>query len=160
MSKYIFYLLLTSALLLASSTLLAQPTTADDAGRFEQIRLARQEFITAELQLTSEESKRFFPVFWEYEAQIHRLRKQQYRSHSYREDGSQGERAAISEKAAKEMLENRLATEAELLTIKRKAVEDYLQLIPASKLILLDKAEHTFRRKLVDRVHEKRDGRF
>lgn len=150
MTKYVYFAILISLSLWLPKGLLAQVEAEAESSRFEKIRLARQEFITAELQLTAEESKRFFPVYWEYEAQSHRLRKQQYRSHVYR-DG-ENPQLALTESAARELLENRLATEAKMLELKRKSMASFLELVPATKLVLLDKAEHTFRKQLVNRM--------
>lgn len=155
MTKYIYFAIFTLLGLWLPNGLAAQVDADAEPSRFEKIRLARQEFITAELQLTAEESKRFFPVFWEYEAQFHRLRKQQYRSHVYRDGEGEKPQAALTESAARELLENRLETEAKMLELKRKSMASFLQLLPATKLVLLDKAEHTFRKQLVNRMHRR-----
>lgn len=157
MPKYNYFTLLFILGFFLTNGLGAQPTPREASGeRFEKIRLARQEFITAELQLTPEESERFFAVFWEYDAQFHRLRKQQYRSHTHRDEAAGKPQAALSEAEAKKILENRLQTEAKLLELKRQAMAKYMELLPATKLVLLDKAEHTFRKQLVRRVHQER----
>lgn len=155
MTKYATFAVFILLSLLLADGLSAQVDKQAEPSRFEKIRLARQEFIATELQLTTEESKRFFPVFWEYEAQFHRLRKQQYRSHVYRDGEGEKPQAALTESAALEILENRLETEAKMLELKRKSMASFLQLLPATKLVLLDKAEHTFRKQLVSRMHRR-----
>lgn len=157
MPKHIYFTLLFVFGIGLPASLLSQPTNEEEKSRFEKIRLARQEFITAELQLTTEESKRFFPVFWEYDAQLHRLRKQQYRSHIYRDEEGKKQTVALSESDAREVLNNRLETEAKMLELKRKSMADFMQILPATKLVLLDRAEHTFRKQLVNRMHRQQD---
>lgn len=147
-----FCLILFLALL--SWPLLNAQNEAQPGDRFARIKEARKAFLTEKLSLTTEEQEKFFPLFWRYEREMNSLRRS--RTRAKRESGNQ-ELAKLTEAEAREMLELQLETDKKMLQLRRRAMAEFIKVIPATKLIQLENAERTFRRQLVERVRGARD---
>ena len=119
----------------------------------EQIKALKVAYITEELQLTSEEAIKFWPVFNAYEDKQKELRQEKMRSYKNRLDA--GEVDAMSEKEATNLLNQMESTEDDLYQLRKKFIVSLKGILPAKKIIKLKRSEEGFNRKLLKQYREK-----
>lgn len=119
----------------------------------EQIKALKVAYITEELQLTSEEATKFWPVFNAYEDKQKELRQEKMRSYKNRLDA--GEVDAMSEKEATNLLNQMESTEDDLYQLRKKFIVSLKGILPAKKIIKLKRSEEGFNRKLLKQYREK-----
>lgn len=119
----------------------------------EQIKALKVAYITEELQLTSEEATKFWPVFNAYEDKQKELRQEKMRSYMNRLDA--GEVDAMSEKEASNLLNQMESTEDDLYQLRKKFIVSLKGILPAKKIIKLKRSEEGFNRKLLKQYREK-----
>ena len=135
--------LLTLLPLLASVNLFAQLGEGFGLG-FQKIKLAKETQLREALDLSNEEAAAFFPLYWEYEVRLRRMK----RDHREAEEdqillGNNGEGTA------RKLMEERHQAREEQLRLRTEADLAFLKVLPASKVLQLDAAERSFQRKLV-----------
>ncbi len=119
----------------------------------EQIKALKVAYITEELQLTSEEATKFWPVFNAFEDKQKELRQEKMRSNKNRLDA--GEVDAMSEKEATNLLNQMESTEDDLYQLRKKFIVSLKGILPAKKIIKLKRSEEGFNRKLLKQYREK-----
>jgi Spy/CpxP family protein refolding chaperone len=119
----------------------------------EQIKALKVAYITEELQLTSEEATKFWPLFNAYEDKQKELRQEKMRSYMNRLDA--GEVDAMSEKEASNLLNQMESTEDDLYQLRKKFIASLKGILPAKKIIKLKRSEEGFNRKLLKQYREK-----
>lgn len=150
MSKYLILFLF---LLFGSTVSWAQPGRNHDnqEERFERIKEAKEVFLREELALTEAEAAAFFPLYWQYDRQTRGLRRPR------RNPERQGpQRPALTEAQAREQLMTARQQRQHLLDLQIEAETAYLKHLPATKVILLGRAEREFREKLLRRLRQGR----
>lgn len=128
---------------------------------FERIHAAKVAYITDRLQLSSEQSQRFWPVFNEFESERMAIRRK-YHHHSEMEEnfdrkGSKQEKIE-DEDHYKQSIDDNLDLQQEELDLKRKYKDEFLKILSAQQLSMLFKTEKEFRQLLIQRLREKRGG--
>ena len=136
-------------LLLISSFAFAQPMRQ----KKEQIKALKVAYITEELQLTSDEAAKFWPLYNAYEDKQRDFRQEKLRSYMDRLDG--GEIDKMSDKDATAFLNQMENTEDELYQSRKKFVASLKGIIPPIKIIKLKRAEEGFNRKLLKQYRDK-----
>jgi hypothetical protein len=134
---------------LLSIQLFAQPRLDE---KKEQIRSLKVGFITTELDLTSDEAAKFWPLYNAYENKQFELRNQKMRAHKGRMDADLDK---LSEKEAAALLSQLESTEDELYQIRKKFVTGLKGILPSAKIIKLKKAEDDFNKKLLEQYRNK-----
>ncbi|MFN4084211.1 MAG: Spy/CpxP family protein refolding chaperone [Bacteroidia bacterium] len=126
---------------------LAQPPKPD------QIESLRIGFISNRLQLTPEEAQKFWPVYNKFSAEMDKLRTDMRML--MKEEAGMPEKLSESEaeKVLNEMV-NFKVKEAELI---KKYASEFKKVLPASKVVLLYKAENDFKTELLRRLRERRN---
>ncbi len=117
----------------------------------QKIAALRRGYLKDKLQLTEEESEAFWPVYDEFKAEEKALGRSMKPKTRPRKD--------ISDEEAREMILRRLSFEKQRLELKEKYVDRMLDILPASKLIRLEKAEHSFKMEVMKRLKDRRDGK-
>lgn len=120
--------------------------TQDESTKKEQIKALKTAFITTELELTSAEAEKFWPIYNAFEEKQFELRHEKIRSYQNR---LEKDLATISEKEAEQLLIKIEATEDELYQLRKKFNSDIKEVLSAKKIIKLRKAEENFHRKLL-----------
>lgn len=120
----------------------------------DQLKSMKVAFITSELDLTSEESAKFWPLYNAHEEKQQEIRKQKLKS--YLEDDSLDK---VSEKDAATILEKIENSEEELHQSRKKFITSLKAVISPLKILKLKKAEENFNRKLLQQYRNKRSGR-
>lgn len=134
-----------SLLLILTMTVQAQ----EGRSREERVKAIKVAFITEELQLTTEQSAQFWPIYNEFQSKLKALRK----SARNRIDED-----TMSDQELEAWLEGHLKKEEEKAALHRAYVEKFKQVISVRQIVKLSKAERQFKRKLLERAKERREG--
>lgn len=128
--------------LLCISTVLAQ-----QPNKRKKIKALKTAHITNELNLTSSEAEKFWPIYNASEGVHHQLRNESRQlRRKLKEDFN-----AISESEAKIILQKSIDLQNRMHQERNKLTSDLIQFLPAKKIILLKKAEDDFTRKLIQK---------
>jgi len=142
--KRLLSLLLLLCVVMATG--LAQEGKRDRNARVEAMRSA---YITEQLDLTVEESQKFWPIFNEYEAERKKIKK----SFSVRKDIDE-----MTEQEASDFVEQSLVRDQQMLDLKRTYFEKFRTAISIKKIARLPRIEKSFRQELIKRMRQNREG--
>ena len=118
----------------------------------EQIRTMKVAFLTTELDLTSAEAEKFWPVYNAFEDKQFELRHQKMGAFIKKiKDGSVNQ---MTEKEASTFLNQMESNDEEIFMLRKKLTATLRNILPASKILKLKKSEEDFNRKL---LHQYRD---
>lgn len=137
-------------LLLLSITTIAQPRFKE---KKEQIKALKIAYITDELQLTSDEAVKFWPLFNVFESKQKELRQEKLSSYLDRLDGGQIEK--LSDKEATNLLNQMESNEEELFQVRKKFMANLKGVLSPIKIIKLKRAEEGFNRRLLKQYRDK-----
>lgn len=119
----------------------------------EQIKALKVAFFTTELDLTTNEAEKFWPIYNTFDDKQFELRHQKMRTYMKRmNDGSLDK---ITEKEANTFLAQIEDTEEELFLLRKKFMKNVRTILPAVKIVKLKKAEEDFNRKLLQQYRNK-----
>lgn len=119
----------------------------------EKIKALKVAYITEELQLTSEEAAKFWPLYNAFDDKQKELKQEKKRAYLDRMDGTEINK--LTDKEAAAMLSQMESNEEELYQLRKKFVTNLKGVIPAIKIIKLKKAEEGFNRKLLQQYRDK-----
>ncbi len=141
-------LLCMSLLSLTLSTVQAQRFGEGERGqRIEALWVA---FITQELELSAEESEKFWPIYREY------LTKERELSREKRQLGRKTNSATMSDADADKHLQAMFEAEEKLIALKREYYGKLKTAISSHKVLQLPQVEREFKRKILRFIQEKR----
>lgn len=123
---------------------MAQEETMDRREKMQSLKIAH---ITNELNLTPEESTTFWPIYNKYEDARRQLKDEMRPTRKEM-------KSEMTEKEAKELVENHIAIKARELELEKQQVNDLVPVVGYNKLVKLHKAEQSFRLQLL-RHHQK-----
>ena len=119
----------------------------------EQIKTMKVAFLTTELDLTSAEAEKFWPVYNAFEDKQFELRHQKMGAFIKKiKDGSVNQ---MTEKEASTFLNQMESNDEEIFLLRKKLTATLRNILPASKILKLKKSEEDFNRKL---LHQYRDS--
>ena len=113
----------------------------------EQIRSLKIGYITTELDLSSDEATKFWPLFNAFETKQQEIRQQKLKNFLARLDKDVIDK--MSEKEAQNLLIQLESTEEDLFQLRKKFVANLKLVLPAVKILKLKKAEEQFSKKLL-----------
>jgi Spy/CpxP family protein refolding chaperone len=126
---------------------------AQDPGRREQIKEKLKAnhvaYITNELDLTEEESQKFWPIYNQYRQEMDALK----------EENTPQQVKNMTDKEADEFLNKMLEKKARELDVQKKYIQKLKSAIPAKKIALLLHAEREFREKVVQNMKNRRENK-
>lgn len=135
--------------LLFSATLFAQQGERRELVE-ERLEAQHVAFITQKLQLTPEESAKFWPIYNEFREKEKALRK------DARPDAPLND---LTDAEANALIEEHFEVEQEVLDLKRQYTEEMRSAIPPRKIVRLKPAEEAFKMQILQRLRERRmDG--
>jgi Spy/CpxP family protein refolding chaperone len=120
----------------------------------EQIKSIKVAFITNELSLTPDEAAKFWPVYNTFEDKQVAIRKTKLKGYINRLDDETFDN--LSEKEATTLLTQLESAEDDLFQLKKKFNAELRNVLAASKILKLKKAEEKFNRKLMQQFRDKR----
>ena len=121
----------------------------------ERIKAYKTAYITQELDLSSKEAEKFWPVYNDYEKNLFSLRILKVREERNRIK-NQGGFENLSDKEAKEALNNLIQNDKEIIKIKEKLYRDLSDVLSPVKILKLHKAEMDFNKKLLSQFKKSR----
>ncbi|NHN24453.1 sensor of ECF-type sigma factor [Flavobacterium jejuense] len=113
----------------------------------EKIKALKVAYITEQLNLTSEEAQKFWPVYNAFDDKQFEIKHNKMKAVIKRfEEGGIDQ---LTEKEALELITKMETYEDEMHHLKKKFLKDLLTVLPPKKVIKLKKAEDEFNRKLL-----------
>ena len=118
--------------------------------KYEKIEAQRVAFITQELNLTPEEAQVFWPVYNEYDAKRHELKKAFKNTENLRKT----EIEKLTEKEASQILDTQIIEAQKLLDLRKEYHARFKSVLPAVKVLELYDAEREFQKMLIERLRQ------
>jgi len=138
------------ALVLVGACLHALPSQAQQQDRGERIRALKVAYITDKLQLTPEESEKFWPVYNQYETEQKRIRQK------YKADL---DLSIMKDEDVERSITDRFEMEEQIIKLKRDYFQRMKSFIAVRKIAQLQRSEQEFNRELLKRIQEARNKR-
>jgi Spy/CpxP family protein refolding chaperone len=120
----------------------------------EKIKALKVAYITEQLELTTDEAQKFWPIYNANEEKQFELRHKKMRSIINKFENGGLEK--LSDKEATSLIDQVESIEDELHDYKKKYIRDLKTVISAKKIIKLKKAEDEFNRKLMKQFRGKK----
>ena len=146
--KNIFFVI--ALILMSFSTIYAQQGNFR-AERQERIEAYRVAFFTEKLQLSPEESKRFWPLFNQFETRQDGLREK------YDLKGKRLE--LLSDAEVKDHILNQLEMEDEMVKLRKDYMMRFMEVLPIRKVAMLQWVDREFKKELRKEIRERRQGK-
>lgn len=121
----------------------------------EQIKSLKVAFLTEQLQLTTDEAEKFWPIYNAFDDKQFELRRE--KMDAFRKRMDDAELSNMSDKEASSLLTQIESTETEIYQLRKKLVSDLRPVISPLKILKLKKAEEDFNRKLLRQFKKKKD---
>lgn len=122
-----------------------------DRDKQSQIKALKVAYITTELNLTSDESSKFWPIFNAFENKQRVIRKENmllFKNKLQTEE--------LSEREASNLIAQMESLETELHELRKKFISNLKDILPAVKIIKLKRAEDEFSRKLLQQYRSRK----
>ena len=118
----------------------------------EKIKTLKIAHITEQLDLTKNEAEKFWPIYNANEEAENKLRSQVSENRKLKNPED------LSEAEAKELLLDMIAIEKQKVELHSKMIKDLMDVLPAKKIVALNQAERSFRRKMLDEYKKRQGG--
>ncbi len=120
---------------------------ADD--NMESLKIA---YFTKHIQLTPAEAKVFWPVYNKYQAELKKVRLERNK----RRKAAKDVYYSMSEQELEAYVDGEIISQQKEVDIKRKYHAQFKEILPLLKVGLLYKTEYEFKKKLLEKMKEKR----
>jgi hypothetical protein len=117
----------------------------------KKIKALKATYITTELNFSSSEAEKFWPIYNASEEKHRKFRNEARKLRKKIKDDFE----TISEKDAKVILEKSIEFQNKIHEERNQLIRDLISFLPAKKIILLKKAEDDFTRKLIKKFKNK-----
>jgi len=145
---------LIAALLLHTSIVFAQQERRysnqpgkQQGGKREKMEAQRVAFISQELNLTPAEAKVFWPVYDEYDAKRHEMKKSFKKNDLHKDEIDK-----LTEKEASQILDNQITEAQKLVDLRKEYHTKFKSVLPSVKVLKLYEAEREFQKMLIDKL--------
>jgi hypothetical protein len=125
-------------------------------GKKEKVKALKVAYITGELNLTTDEAQRFWPIYNAFDDKQVELRHEKMKAILDRFEPGSVER--LTEKDASSLLIQMELIEENLFALRKKFIKELQTVLPAKKIIRLKKAEDDFNRQLLRQMRDNRRG--
>jgi heterodisulfide reductase subunit B len=126
----------------------------DAAAKQDKIKALELLYISRELDLTSQEAEKFWPVYKKYSKEVNELLAE--RKRKAKELKGQPRTDAIAEEA----LDKELGYERRMLEIKTSYKQEFMKILPARKVGNIYRSEREFRAMMIRQLKERKDNRM
>lgn len=130
--------------------LMAFSAQAQPGKRMERIHAIKVAYLTDKLQLTSEQSEKFWPIYNRYEEERFAIGRK-YRKEAIGE-GKTPEEAMRS-------IDDDIEMQEKMLELRKKYKEEFLKVISPKQLATLVESEREFKKLLLQQLKERRENR-
>ena len=138
-------------LFLTSFSFFAQNGKIDE--KREKIKAFKVSFLTTELELTSTEAEKFWPIYNAYDDKQYELKYLKMKT--YIKQLKDENLKNLSDKEAATLLSQIESTDKEIYQLREKYMSSLKKVLPAKKILLLKKSEDDFNRKLLQQYRDK-----
>ena len=138
-------------LFLISFSFYAQNNKDDD--KREKVKAYKVSFLTTELELSSTEAEKFWPIYNAYDDKQFELRHDKMKTLMRKLDDDNLN--SLSEKDAAALLSQMESTDKELYLLRDKYNTSLKKILTAKKILKLKKSEDDFNRKLLKQYRDK-----
>ncbi|WP_369013751.1 sensor of ECF-type sigma factor [Flavobacterium anhuiense] len=138
-------------LFLTSFSFFAQNGKIDE--KREKIKAFKVSFLTTELELTSTEAEKFWPIYNAYDDKQYELKYLKMKT--YIKQLKDENLKNLSDKEAVALLSQIESTDKEIYQLREKYMNNLKKVLPAKKILLLKKSEDDFNRKLLQQYRDK-----
>ncbi|MCL7754212.1 sensor of ECF-type sigma factor [Polaribacter sp. Z022] len=121
----------------------------------EKIKALKIAYLTEQLNLTSTEAEKFWPIYNAYSEKQHKLRNI-IRTEIKNTVKENGDINSVSEKTAERIIKLKLATDKKIYEAQNKFIDDIKKIISYQKIMQLQVAELNFGRKLMKKYRHKK----
>lgn len=118
----------------------------------EKIKTLKIAHISNELNLTTEEAEKFWPIYNEHERSMMKIRHELRSKSKYRPDSAE----KLTDDEANELIESILSMKTAELTFQKELISNLKGVIPPVKILKLEHAERTFREMLIKELRDRR----
>jgi len=118
--------------------------------QYKNVEAQRIAYITKELNLTPDEAKVFWPVYNEYDAKRHELKK----SFKQSDDFHKPDFTKLTEKEANQILDNQIIEAQKFLDLRKEYHAKFKTVLPSVKVLQLYDAEREFQKMLIDKIRQ------
>jgi Spy/CpxP family protein refolding chaperone len=143
--------ILSLLLFLISFSFFAQSTKVDE--KREKVKAFKVSFLTTELELTSTEAEKFWPIYNAYDDKQFELRHLKMKTYLHKLDDDN--LSSMTEKEAVALLSQMESTDKELYLLREKYMANLKKILSAKKILQLKKSEDDFNRKLLQQYRDK-----
>ncbi|MCG3164653.1 MAG: hypothetical protein POELPBGB_00412 [Bacteroidia bacterium] len=140
------------ALIGFSTTTIAQPGPKHEQKK-EKVEAMKIGFITQQMNLTPDEAQKFWPVYNQMNNEIEALRKERKLSRENAKETFD----IMSDADIEKLINDEMASRQKELDIHKKYVAQYKAILPVKKVAQFYKAEEQFKRKLLEKIQEKKE---
>lgn len=126
---------------------------SDKDEKREKIKAYKVSFLTTELELSSTEAEKFWPIYNAFDDKQYELRHDKMKTYLNRLDDDKIN--SISEKEASTLLCQIESTDKELYLLREKYMSNLKKILSAKKILKLKKSEDDFNRKLLKQYRDK-----
>ena len=121
--------------------------------KLEKVNNLKIAYLTKELELSSSQAEKFWPVYNNYEKELMQTRKSFKQKHmNDRMDG-------LSDKESKDLLDDQMAMETAVIAIRKNYRNEFLKVLSPQQLVTLMEAEKRFNQMLKDKMRARREDR-
>ncbi|NCT09454.1 MAG: sensor of ECF-type sigma factor [Flavobacteriia bacterium] len=119
----------------------------------EKIKSLKIAYLTEQLNLTTNEAEKFWPIYNSFDQEQQELRIKQ-RSEIHKVLKERGEIDVMDEKEAEKLIMSKLAIDKLLFESQKEFIQKIKKIISYKKIIKLQMAEMEFGRKLMKKYHQ------
>ena len=123
----------------------------------DKIKAFRTAHITEQLNLTSSEAEKFWPIYNSYDDKIELLRKEE-RAEIFSKIRNGG-LDDLSDREANGLIDRFMEIRTLELNYRNEMIEELRKVISPKKIIKLNRAEETFKRMLLERLKQRKGKR-
>jgi len=121
-----------------------------DKDKREQVEAQKVAYLSRSMELTPDEAKVFWPVYDQYDKQLHELRKEH--RESMKSKGK--DLSELSDAEIEALIDKEMEIKEEELDVRKKMHTELKKLIGPRKVAMLYRAEKEFHRELLQRLKE------
>lgn len=118
----------------------------------KKVKAYRISFLTEELDLSTAEAEKFWPLFRHYDKAKDSLLKAYYQNHRWLKDSL----TYLTDASAMELIEQHYQKEHQLMKKKEEMAQAFAEVIGAKKTLKFLHLEHRFRQRLVEKMRKKK----
>lgn len=116
----------------------------------DKIKTLKIAFITEKLDLSEKEAQQFWPIYNAFEDEQYQIRRNSFQGRN------KINFETLTEKEASLLLKEMRSVETKRHALKTKFIDDLTKILPAKKIIMLDKVEDDFKHKMFEEYRRRR----